>query len=147
MKRIKIDLAEPFEKIRELLLSLPALDNAIYFESPAASHPRESFHQGSEVEEVLREIYEAANGRQVATQIGFIPIAPAVAAFLKDAPFFVETQADFLLQALARLYSGPCSEAGIASREIEREIPAPVIEFPLDRSFSPKQRSIARAIR
>jgi hypothetical protein len=147
VKRIRIDLAEPFETILEALLSLPTTDNAIYSEKAAASHSGESFHQDSEVEEVLRGIYEAANGRQVATQIGLIPIAPPVAAFLKDAPFVVETQLDFLLQALARLFSGPSPKASIASRETEREISASVIEFPLDRSFGQKLRSIAGAIK
>jgi len=147
VKRIRIDLAEPFETILEALLSLPTTDNAIYSEKAAASHSGESFHQDSEVEEVLRGIYEAANGRQVATQIGLIPIAPPVAAFLKDAPFVVETQLDFLLQALARLFSGPSPKASTASRETEREISASVIEFPLDRSFGQKLRSIAGAIK
>ena len=114
VKRIRIDLAEPFETILEALFSLPTTDNAIYSEKAAASHSGEPFHQDSEVEEVLRGIYEAANGRQVATQIGLIPIAPPVAAFLKDAPFVVETQLDFLLQALARLFSGPSPKASIA---------------------------------
>ena len=139
VKRIRIDLAEPFETILEVLLSLPTTDNDIYYsEKAAASHSGESFHQDSEVEEVLRGIYEAANGRQVATQIGLIPIAPPVAAFLKDAPFVVETQLDFVLQALARLFSGPSPKASIALAKIEREISALVIQFPVGSLFWPE---------
>ena len=123
VKRVRIDLAEPFETILEALLSLPTTDNAIYSEKAAASHSGEPFHQDSEVEEVLRGIYEAANGRQVATQIGLIPIAPPVAAFLKDAPFFVETQLDFLLQALARLFSGAFPKARIARAKSKEKSP------------------------
>jgi hypothetical protein len=123
VKRIRIDLAESFERILEALLSLPTTDNAIYSERVAPSHPGESFHQDSEVEEVLRGIYEAANGRQVATQIGLIPIAPPVAAFLKDTPFVVETQVDFLLQALARLFSGRSPKASIARAKSKEKSP------------------------
>lgn len=102
MKQIKIDLAGSFEDIVAKLRSIPPTDILIDSEDAVASEP------SSEVAEVLRSLYEAARGRQIATQIGLVQIAPPVAAFLKDAPFYVETQADFLLQALARLYAGSC---------------------------------------
>ena len=109
MKPIKIDLSEPFPKILARVRSLPATANARHSEAHASEDRRADTHRRSGVEEVLRAIYEAANGRQVATQIGLIPIAPPIAAFLKDAPFYVQTQSDFLLEALARLCSSRCS--------------------------------------
>ena len=138
MKQAKIDLARPFEEIAASLRSIPATDNFID-RNDTVCEP------SSEVEEVLRSIYEAANGRTVATQIGLIPIAPPTAAFLKDAPFFVETQADFLLQALARLYSESCRETGIRPRQIEREITNRKTES--RRPSSLGRRSISRAIK
>ena len=140
VKRIRIDLAEPFETILEALLSLPTTDNAIYSEKAAASHSGESFHQDSEVEEVLRGIYEAANGRQVATQIGLIPIAPPVAAFLKDAPLCRRDTTRFSAASASQTFQWAFSQGKHCSREIEREISASVIEFPLDRSFGQKLR-------
>jgi hypothetical protein len=138
MKQVKIDLASPFEEIAAELRSIPPTDNLIDWNDTV-------WEPSSEVEGVLRSIYEAANGRTVATQIGLIPIAPPTAAFLKDAPFFVETQADFLLQALARLYSGSCRETGIRPGEIEREITDRKAEFRGTSGLG--RRSISHAIR
>lgn len=70
---------------------------------------------------VLRSLYEATRGRQVATQIGFISMTPPLAPFLKDAPFYVETQADFLLQALTRLCIGAAPLADFRPHAIVRE--------------------------
>jgi len=137
MKQVKIDLARPFEEIAPRLQSIPPKDNSI--RNGTVCEP------SSEVEEVLRRIYEAANGRTVATQIGLITIAPPTAAFLKDAPFFVETQADFLLQALARLYSGASRETGIQPPEIEQEPTDRKAEF--RRPSSLGRRTISHAIR
>jgi len=97
MKRI--DLADPFEKILARLSSLPLTD------SRPSQRTNEVF-KTTKVKRLLREIYEAANGRQVATTIGPVPIAPPIAPHLKDKPFCVNTQADFLLQALARIADG-----------------------------------------
>jgi hypothetical protein len=138
MKQVKIDLARPFEEIAAKLRSIPPTDNFIN-RNDTVCEP------SSKVEEVLRSIYEAANGRTVATQIGLITIAPPTAAFLKDAPFFVETQADFLLQALARLYSGSCRGTGIRPRGNEGEITNRNTEF--RRPSSLGRRSISHAIR
>ena len=59
--------------------------------------------EAEQMQELLRSIYEAANGRQVATTIGLISIAPAVAPYIAKEPFYVETQADFLSQVLGRV--------------------------------------------
>ena len=107
MKQIKIDLAGPFEKIAAKLRSIPPTDGFVDGKDIVDSE------LSSEMAEVLRSLYEAARGRQVATQIGLVQIAPPVAAFLKDTPFYVETQADFRLQALARLCTGSCPRTSI----------------------------------
>ena len=95
----KIDLTESFEKTSAVLSSLPFTD------SLASRWKKDAFKQ-TNVKRLLREIYEAANGRQVATTIGFVRIAPAIAPYLKDKPYWVKTQAEFMSQALARIASG-----------------------------------------
>src|SRR3982750_1718497 len=97
MKRI--NLAEPFEKISAALSSLPLVDSSL-------SPRRKVAFKQTKVTHLLREIYEAANGRQVATTIGLVAIAPPIAPYLKDKPFCVNTQADFFSQALARIADG-----------------------------------------
>ena len=97
MKRI--NLAEPFEKISAALSSLPLVDSSL-------SPRRKVAFKQTKVRHLLREIYEAANGRQVATTIGLVAIAPPIAPYLKDKPFCVNTQADFFSQALARIADG-----------------------------------------
>jgi len=92
----KINLAAPFEDVLIGILSLPLMADRI------SQRTEETFTQ-TRVKQLLREIYEAANGRQVATTVGLIAIAPPIAPYLKDKPFFVETQADFLCQAVARI--------------------------------------------
>ena len=141
MKQIKIDLAGSFEDIVAKLRSLPPTDSFIDRKDTVASEP------SSEVAEVLRSLYEAARGRQVATQIGLVQIAPPIAAFLKDAPFYVETQADFLLQALARLYAGSCFQDLIRLRAIETEIDHLKVDFQATRSSRRRQKSLSYAIR
>lgn len=81
-----IDLAKPFETLAATLLSLPLTE-------PAFSNGTALF-EAEQMQELLRSIYEAANGRQVATTIGLISIAPAVAPYIAKEPFYVETQAD-----------------------------------------------------
>src|SRR3982751_2874632 len=97
MKRI--NLAEPFEKISVALWSLPLTDSSL-------STRRKGALKQQKGTPLLREIYEAANGRQVATTIGLVAIAPPIAPYLKDKPFCVNTQADFFSQALARIADG-----------------------------------------
>jgi hypothetical protein len=94
MKRI--DLAEPFEKVAAALSSLPLTNSRVL------TRTEEAFKQ-LKVKQLLREIYEAANGRHVATNIGIVSIAPAIAPGLKEKPFYVATQAEFLWQAVARV--------------------------------------------
>lgn len=117
MKQVTIDLAGPFEEIVANLSTLPPTDNLIGRESTAV------FELSPEVQEVLRSLYEAARGRQIATQIGLVPAGPPpIAPFLKEAPFEVVSQADFLLQALARLYRGYDFDESIPSRKNEKQI-------------------------
>lgn len=120
MKRVTIDLAGSFEEIVAKLSSVPPTDEF-------GRNGTAVFELSPEVREVLRRLYEAARGRQFATVIGLIPVgAPALAPFLKNAPFEVESQADFLLQALARLYSG--AGANVPSRRTNKEISRPKTE-------------------
>ncbi|HYJ04092.1 MAG TPA: hypothetical protein VEX43_03100 [Chthoniobacterales bacterium] len=109
MKLFEINLAEPFERVLTRVRSLP-WDRACPADNGAADDP--------ELKQALRGLYEAANGRQVQTPLGWIAIAPPVAAFLKARPFYVETQMDLLVQAATRIISGPPnSYNGIATAE------------------------------
>jgi hypothetical protein len=67
---------------------------------------RESGKCDTQVKEALRSLYEAAHGRQVETQIGFVTIAPPVAGFLKKKPYYVATQHEFFLEAFTRILVG-----------------------------------------
>ncbi|MGH7936679.1 MAG: hypothetical protein ACREF8_06690 [Chthoniobacterales bacterium] len=138
MNRVTIDLAASFEEIVANLSSVPPTDNFVGRNGTAV------FELSPEVREVLRHLYEAARGRQFATVIGLIPVgAPALAPFLKDAPFEVESQSDFLLQALARLYSG--SGAIVPSPGTNKEISRP--KTAPRRPFGHRQRRISHAIK
>lgn len=98
MKNTRIDLSQPFEQILTRVLSLPR------------GHARASKNgtgEEADVKQVLRGLYEAANGRQVETILGLIQIAPPVAPFLKEEPFEVATQLDFLVEAMSRVIAGP----------------------------------------
>src|SRR5205814_2040612 len=64
-------------------------------------------------------VYEAAHGRQVETQIGFMTIAPPVADFLKEAPYYVTTQYEFFLEAFARLLAGASPRKKRANRFVD----------------------------
>ncbi|HZE12229.1 MAG TPA: hypothetical protein VE086_00595 [Chthoniobacterales bacterium] len=103
MRNIEIDLAEPFEKILATVLSLP---------SGRSDVVSDRLTNEAELALVIRRLYEAANGRQVETKIGFIPIAPPVFDVLKEKPFRVGTQTELLIEAAARLIKGPVSENG-----------------------------------
>lgn len=86
MKRISIDLSESLERVLTQALALPAGgDNG------AISEAR--------VEQAVRSLYAAANGRTVDTPLGRIPIAPAVAPWLKAAPLAIRTRGEFLTLA------------------------------------------------
>ena len=119
MKQVKIDLARPFAEIVAKLCSIPATLNFIGRKGTVASE------LSADVAEVVRSLYEAARGG---------PLAPPLAAFLKDAPFYVETQTDFLLQALARLCTGSCPRGNVRPRAIAREVADPNAEFLASRS-------------
>src|SRR5688500_1808462 len=97
MKEIEIDLAQPFEKVLEALLALP---------NRRAPGARDDCGE-NELKEAIRGLYEAANGRQVETAFGLIPIAPPIAPFLKATPFRAATLQDFLVAAAAQIVSLP----------------------------------------
>lgn len=140
MKQVIIDLAGPFEEIVANLSSIPATDNLNGSKDAVASE------LSPEVQEVTRRIYEAARGRQFATVIGLVPAGPLpIAPFLKDAPFQVQSQADFLLQALARLYVGDCSRTKSPAREVDREIRSPRTAFRRNKSFRCHQQRLSQS--
>jgi hypothetical protein len=109
MKLVEINLADPFERVLTRVLSLPW----------GGTHKGGNVSaDDAELRHALLGLYEAANGRQVETPLGWIAIAPPVAAFLKVRPFYVETQMDLLVQAATRIISGPRhSDNGIATPE------------------------------
>ena len=86
MRRISIDLSEPIESVLKQALSLPAGDD-----DGRTSDARMAL--------AVRVLYTAAHGRAVATPIGLIPIAPAVAPWLKAAPLAVRTRRELLMLA------------------------------------------------
>ena len=110
MKQTKIDLLEPFEKVLTSVLAVPARDKVIA-QSPAENATSLLFPNpvdrsaatAVELREVLRCLYDAAHGRRVETQVGPVAIAPPMAPSLKDTPFYIKTQVDFLLEALTRI--------------------------------------------
>jgi hypothetical protein len=124
----KINLAESFEQLWSAISSLPLTNDG-------SSQRMEEDSKRIKVKQLLREIHEAANGRHVATTIGLVAIAPPIAPHLKDKPFFVESQADFLAQALARLAPDASKQSALSaptarlvgqlrSPPVERNMPA-----------------------
>jgi hypothetical protein len=109
MKQTEIHLSEPFEEVLTSLLTLPstlAEIDEVRFPEADDSEFRKSAKCVAEVEDALRSLYEAAHGRQIETPIGFLPIAPPVAAFLKKKPYYVATQHEFFLEAFTRILAG-----------------------------------------
>lgn len=109
MRRIEIYLSEPFEEVLTTLLTLPSTladTDHVQFIGLADSVASESSKCDAEIKEALRSLYEAAHGRQVETQIGFLAIAPPIAGFLKEKPYYVATQYEFFLEAFTRILAG-----------------------------------------
>lgn len=114
MKQTKIDLLEPFEKVLGAMLSVPESHKVIaggaaQTTTTGAMFAKRGDHGpggSAEIKRLLRCIYKAAHGRHVKTQIGHVTIAPPVAASLKETPFYIKTQVDFLLEALTRIIRG-----------------------------------------
>jgi hypothetical protein len=86
VKRISIDLSEPLERVLTQALALPTGSGG-----GRISEAR--------VKEAVSRLYAAAHGRTVATPLGHIPIAPAVAPWLKAAPLAVRTRTELLTLA------------------------------------------------
>ena len=105
MTGIEIDLSAPFESFLATVLSLP--------KNGAKANGSSN---DDEIQQATRFLYEAAHGRVVETSIGAIPIAPAVAAFLKAEPFFVNTRGEFLRLAEANSGFRPSAPAVVAPR-------------------------------
>lgn len=91
-----IDLNQPFERVLASVLSLPRGD--ANSDNPVTK---------DELRTLVRGIYEAANGRQVETALGLIPVAPPVAEFLKSKPFNAASRIDFLIDVSTRVICGP----------------------------------------
>jgi hypothetical protein len=91
-----VDLRQPFDEVVSSVLSLPW--------GHAGSENRIT---EAELRTFLREVCEAANGRQVETVIGFIPIAPPVAEFLKAKPYQATTRIGLLMEVAMRILCGP----------------------------------------
>jgi len=86
VKRISIDLSEPLERVLTQALALPTSSDVGRISD-------------ARVKEAARRLYDAANGRTVDTPLGRIPIAPAVAPWLKAAPLAVRTRTELLTLA------------------------------------------------
>lgn len=141
MKQVTIDLAGPFEDVIASLRSVPPTDDLNRQRSNA------EWELSSEIQEVARSIYEAARGRQFATLTGLVPAGPPpIAPFLKDAPFRVVSQADFLLQALARLYCGSWSKTDRPARAIRRSIQNPRVELQTNESCRGQNERLSHPI-
>lgn len=109
-KNALIDLSRPFEEIVSAILSLPWGD--------AGS---ENLMTAAELRRFLRGLFEAANGRQVETALGLIPIAPPVAEFLRAKPYQATNRIDFLIQVAMRILSGPDDFANETSNGCDKD--------------------------
>ena len=98
MKEIEIDLSQPFQGVLEAVLALP---------NRTVSGASDACADENELRQAVRGLYEAANGRQVETEIGLIAIAPPIAPFLKAVPFRATTLKDFLVAAAVQIVSLP----------------------------------------
>ena len=85
MKRILIDLSEPLESVLTKALALPGGETGR--------------HSEARVKVAVRRLYDAAHGRAIDTPLGRIPIAPAVAPWLKAAPLAIRTRNELLTLA------------------------------------------------
>ena len=133
MKRTEINLAGPFPEAFAALLALPG----------TASKPGGNHHRDVGLNQAFRWLYEAANGRQVQTAVGFIAIAPPVAAFLKDQPYDVATQDEFFLEAFARILTGePGMDKNLTNRTWSHEGKLATIEPDRNETTSMKKPTI-----
>ena len=109
MRRTEIHLSEPFEEVLASVLRLPIMlaeIDEVRLAGAADSELRKSAKCDAEVKKALCSLYEAAHGRQVETQTGFVTIAPPVAGFLKETPYSITTQYEFFLEAFTRVLTG-----------------------------------------
>jgi hypothetical protein len=115
MRPTEIQLSKPFKEVLANLLTLPsthAETDEIHFPDTTDLVLPKSAKCDAEVNVALRSLYEAAHGRQVETQIGFVAIAPPVAGFLKETPYYVATRYEFFLEAFTRILIGDSLRKG-----------------------------------
>ena len=86
MKRISIDLSESLERVLKRALALPS--GGVAGEISDAR-----------MKEAVRRLYDATHGRTVETPLDRIPIAPAVAPWLKAVPLAIRTRSELLTLA------------------------------------------------
>ena len=98
MKKTRIHFSQPFDEIVATVLSLPRAHGELFDNTSGADR---------DLKQILRGVYEAANGRQVETTLGLVAIAPPAVPLLKEAAFEVETQLEFLVEVIARLVGCP----------------------------------------
>ncbi|MEP6809247.1 MAG: hypothetical protein ABI992_03320 [Chthoniobacterales bacterium] len=134
MKTTEIDLALPFEQLLAKVFSLPL---------GCANVRIEPFDDEAGFKQVIRGLYEAANGRQVETPLGFIAIAPPVAPFLKAQPFQVATRIDLLVEAATRIIGGP---ALCECEDFRAEMPRPAHRDEWRHASFPHQEGVSQPI-
>ena len=140
-QNVEIDLAEPFENIIATVLSLPTGCSGLV---------RDPWTNEADFRRAIRGLYEAANGRQVETTIGFIAITPPPFEFLKATPFQVGTKTDFLIEAAARLIAGPATanfrnetvSAGAEPNSLSFKDQNPWIITEIPKASTPSQKKI-----
>jgi hypothetical protein len=102
MKRIEINLNDPFEKTLAAVLTLPEGGDG-------RSARRET------LTEALQYLYTAAHGRTLQTSIGAIRIMPATDPSLRDASRSLDTRSDLLALAERRTAFTPRASRNGAS--------------------------------
>ena len=139
MKKIKIDLSDSLENIRDIVLSLPPGGSMVVQDSLA--------HQ-QEIKAAIRRLYETAHGRQVETCFGWMAIAPPVASSVKAKPLYVETQTDFMVQSAARIVAGPWAALAVASHGtvLPSRIPTLAVPKKQKRETAPRHLSLQPAM-
>src|SRR5436190_13510644 len=141
MRMMKIHLSQPFEHVLATALTLPH----------ARPNVRASLEDDAKFKQVIRGLYEAANGRQVETTLGLIAIAPPVAGFLKAEPFLIATRVELLVEAAARILLGPRLGIGNGANEMLRllreEKPKDPNSIPRSRHATACSRRVARVLR
>jgi hypothetical protein len=137
MKRIKVDFSESFQSVVKRLLSVPKNDR-VNGEKRLAMEKK--YILDPEFETAVRFLYDAAHDRDAKTHLGLIPRPRPAAEFLKETPFYIETQIDFFIQAMARIIAhasdnsnGTDAMANIdPTPELQPGLEQPATDAPID---------------